>query len=263
MSMTATLRQGDFSALAEDYAKHRPDYSTTVLRALMAYVGAEGTPGFQVADVGAGTGLWTRMLAGEGLEVRAVEPCDPMREQGRIYTRGLPVEWSRGSGEATGLASGSADWITMASSFHWVRQPDGMAEFHRVLRPRGYLTVLWNPRDIDASPLHREIESRLHELVPGLRRVSSGHEKNARDWSTELLGSGHFEDVVFFEARHQIAMSHERYIGAWRSVNDIQAQAGPERFEAFLEAVAEVIAPLPEVIVPYKTRAWTARRVDV
>ncbi|MBI1841776.1 MAG: SAM-dependent methyltransferase, partial [Verrucomicrobia bacterium] len=87
-------------------------------------------------------------------------------------------------------------------------------------------------------------------------------EKTTRDWAAELVSTGHFEDVVFIEARHQIAMSHERYLGAWRSVNDIQAQAGPDLFEKILKEISVLIEPLPEVIVPYRTRAWTARRAN-
>ena len=62
------------------------------------------------------------------------------------------------------------------------------------------------------------------------------------------------------EARHEIAMSHERYIGAWRSVNDIQAQAGPELFPRLLDSIRAKISHLEQVVVPYKTRAWTVTR---
>ncbi len=259
MSALANVIAGDFTPLAENYAKYRPDYSTAILRALTAYVGAY-EPGFKVADVGAGTGLWTKMLADEGLNVRAVEPCDSMREQGIAYTRGCGVDWLAGSGENTTLRTASVNWITMASSFHWVQQPEGLREFRRALKPGGALTVLWNPRDIEANPLHQRIEALVNEMVPGLKRVSSGHAKNTRDWTVELTATGDFGDVIFMEARHEIVMTHERYLGAWRSVNDIQAQAGPERFETLIAAIREIIAPLPEVVVPYKTRAWTARR---
>ena len=260
MTTLPSVKQGDFSALAVSYAKNRPDYSTSVLHALTSYVGAH-EPGFKAADIGAGTGLWTRMVAGEGIDVRAVEPCDAMREQGEAYTRGCGVTWRPGTGEATGLPAASAHWLTMASSFHWVKQPEGLHEFSRVLRPGGYLTILWNPRDVEASPLHRQIDALIQTKIPGLTRVSSGHEKHTRDWAAEMVSTGHFEEVIFMEARHQIAMSHERYLGAWRSVNDIQAQAGPKRFEEILKEIETLIAPFPEVIVPYRTRAWTARRV--
>ncbi|MEQ1843404.1 MAG: class I SAM-dependent methyltransferase, partial [Verrucomicrobiales bacterium] len=165
-----------------------------------------------------------------------------------------------GSGENTGLATASVDWLTMASSFHWVKQPMGLEEFHRILKPGGHLTVLWNPRDVDASPLHQKIDALVSSMIPELRRVSSGHAKNTKDWGLELTASGHFDDVIFMEARHEVVMSRDRYIGVWRSVNDIQAQAGAQRFAALIDAIREIVASLPEIVVPYKTRAWTARR---
>ena len=136
----------------------------------------------------------------------------------------------------------------------------GLEEFHRVIKPGGYLTVLWNPRDVEASPLHQKIDSLVGGMIPELKRVSSGHAKNTRDWTRELTATGKFDEVVFMEARHEIVMTRERYLGVWRSVNDIQAQAGPKRFSEILDAIRETIAPLPEIVVPYKTRAWTARR---
>lgn len=254
-----TMQAGDFTSLAENYAKYRPGYSEAVLKALLDYTEAR-RPGFQAVDVGAGTGLWTKMLADAGLKMWAVEPNDSMREQGIQYTQGSSVSWRAGSAEQTGLAEASVDWLTMASSFHWADLEKALAEFHRVIRPYGYLTVLWNPRNIEGNPLHEQIENLLYSMIPDLKRVSSGASKHARNYYQELVSTNQFEDVVFFEALHQIEMSKERYLGAWRSVNDVQRQAGPELFEKVMDAIAEVIAPLDSVGVPYKTRAWTARR---
>lgn len=253
---------GDFTTLAKEYATNRPDYSETVLRSLVSFV--EGNkPGFKVADVGAGTGIWSRMLAGAGLDVTAVEPNDAMREQGIVTSEGTSVSWLKGSGEVTNLDSQSVDWLTMASSFHWVEQPQGLTEFHRVLRPAGHLTVLWNPRNIAGHELHEGIEAMIHEMVPELKRVSSGSSKHACNYAQVLVSTGHFEDAIFFEAEHEICMSKERYMGAWRSVCDIQEQAGPERFAEILQRIEQTIEPLENVVVPYKTRAWTARRAEL
>jgi hypothetical protein len=56
-------------------------------------------------------------------------------------------------------------------------------------------------------------------------------------------------------------MSQERYLGAWRSVNDIQAQAGAGNFQLLLDRIRTKIAQLDQVVVPYKTRAWTVRKI--
>lgn len=255
------MTQADYTELAPDYAKYRPDYSRTVLRALLKYVNAE-RPGFRVADVGAGTGIWTKMLVDEKLDCFAVEPNDAMRAQGINFTNGARVQWRAGSAEDTGLERSSVDWLTMASSFHWAKLPEALKEFSRVLKAKGFLTVLWNPRHIEGSPMHEEIEQMIYSMIPNLSRVSSGSAKHARNYFQELISTGDFNDVVFFEANHKIEMSKERYLGAWRSVYDIQRQAGPDLFEKILSKISEKIAPWDKIPVPYKTRTWTAQKVS-
>ena len=253
--MTTAIKQGDFTGLAQDYSACRPDYSQSVLRNLLRHTGA-----VSVADVGAGTGIWSRMLSQAGLAVNAVEPNDDMRGEGIRVNADYEIYWHAGSAEQTTLDDQSVDWVTMASSFHWAEMPKALAEFHRILKPGGYLTVLWNPRNIDGDQLHEGIEQLAHDHVPGLKRVSSGRAKNSRDWTDDLQFTGHFTDCLFIEARHEIEMTNERYLGAWCSVNDIQAQAGLEKFELLLERIGEKIAHLKVITVPYKTRSWTVRK---
>ena len=253
--MTTKIKQGDFTGLAKDYANCRPDYSQTILELLLKHTQAKS-----VADVGAGTGIWSRMLSQAGLNTTSVEPCDDMREEGIRFTADYDIDWHVGSAEQTGLPENSVDWVTMASSFHWADTTAALTEFNRILKPSGYFTILWNPRNIDDNEMHEEIERLVHELVPSLKRVSSGRAKNSRDWTDDLQSTGHFTDCLFMEARHEIHMTHERYLGAWRSVNDIQAQAGPEKFGLLLQQISEIIDNLNEIIVPYKTRAWTVQK---
>lgn len=63
--MTPTLKAGDFTGLANDYAEHRPDYCSSVLNAL---IGLLQKPAFEFdfVDVGAGTGIWTRAVNSTG-----------------------------------------------------------------------------------------------------------------------------------------------------------------------------------------------------
>ena len=68
--------------------------------------------------------------------------------------------------------------------------------------------------------------------------------------------------MVYLEGRHVIAMTPERYLGVWRSVNDLQVQLGPEKFQAFLAFVEQRITGLDVIEATYLTRAWSARRKD-
>ena len=253
------MKHGDFSALAKEYI-HRPGYSLPVLKMLAKHAGSGAIPSFAVADVGAGTGKLTENLLQLGLKViAAVEPNDAMRNEGEHGEITSTVAWKKGTAERTGLDSESIHWLLMGSSFHWAKRSEALAEFHRVLKPGGYFTALWNPRDVERNPLHAKIEARIKEIVPDLTRVSSGSAAFTQTLFDDLIENGHFEECLFVEGRHDVIMTPERYLGAWRSVNDIQVQAGPERFEKILLAIADEIKDLNEIAVPYKTRAWTVR----
>jgi ubiquinone/menaquinone biosynthesis C-methylase UbiE len=159
------------------------------------------------------------------------------------------------------LPDRSADWLTMASSFHWVDRTRGLKEFYRVLKPGGYFTALWNPRDLQKSEFHMGIEAMIQSIVPGLKRISSGSTQCTETFSRDILSAGHFKDVIFMEAEHEVMMTPERYIGAWQSVNDIQAQAGPECWKKIIHEIKHEIRGMKEIVVPYKTRAWTVQKV--
>lgn len=252
------MKHGDFTKLAKDYI-HRPGYSKTVLSVIGAYAGG-GRSGFRVADIGAGTGKLTGDLSALGFAGYAVEPNEAMRSEGmRLFEGESSFIWSEGSAEITGLLDHCVDWALMGSSFHWADTKLALAEFHRILKPGGFFTAIWNPRNIEGSELHQDIEAIVHGELPNLKRVSSGAKSNIGDIESLLLSTSYFSDLFFVEASHEETMSKERYMGAWRSVNDIQVQAGETKFRQILNKIEERIADLNEVIVPYKSRAWTVR----
>ena len=257
-----TLKAGDFTGLADNYSKHRPDYSASVLSALL---GLLDRPVSEVdfVDVGAGTGIWPRMVQARGVRsATAVEPNADMRRAGESASVGTILRWLAGNAEQTTLPSACCDWLTMASSFHWTNFDVATREFHRVLRPGGRFTALWNPRLIEVNPLLVEIEAYLNTLRSDIKRVSSGRSGITETLTQQLWASPLFEDVVYLEGRHLIVMTPERYLGAWRSVNDLLVQLGPEKFNAFLAFVEKRISGVTVIEATYWTRAWSARRRD-
>lgn len=211
-------------------------------------------------DVGAGTGIWTRMVYRKGVKsATAIEPNDDMRSAGISDSANTTIRWLAGHAEQTGAPDGSCDWLTMASSFHWANFDAATREFHRLLRPQGRFTALWNSRLIEANPFLVEIEAHLSAKQPNIKRASTGMKETLTE---QLSSSSWFEDVVYIEGRHVIIMTPERYLGVWRSVNELRVQLGEQQFDAFLDFVEQRVAGQRSIEATYVTRAWSARRKD-
>jgi SAM-dependent methyltransferase len=254
------MKHGDFTGLAADYARYRADYAPQVVTAILGYVGRAASL-IDAADIGAGTGIWTRMLAARGLHsIVAVEPNDDMRGQGIEGSHATSIVWRTGSAEDTGLPVGSADLVSMASALHWANFDKACTEFHRILRPGGIFAALWNPRLLEANPLLVEIEAEITRLKPDLRRVSSGRSGITERLTDMLNAKPQFTGVLYLEGRHSVRQTPEEYIGTWRSANDVQVQLGPELFRKFLDYAEDRIANLAAIETTYMTRAWAARR---
>ena len=257
------MKQGDFTELAKKYI-NRPAYSPLMLETLLKIIDYEKKKDeFKIVEVGAGTGKLTKMLLELGLDVIAVEPNDAMREEGIKCTEGFKnIEWVKGSGEETNVESNYADWVIMASSFHWTDPNKSLPEFNRILKDNGYFTAIWNPRNIKISEFHTKIEENIKKIVPDLKRVSSGAKGQTKEWEYVITSTGDFKDCIFMETDYEEIMSKERYIGVWESVNDIRAQAGEERWQKIMNMIKNEIKDLEYIKTPYKIRAWTAKKVS-
>ena len=255
------MKHGDFTALAKNYAQYRPGYSPFVLD---AFLGCASKPASALccADVGAGTGIWTRQVLARGVTVDAVEPNDAMRTEGERQSAGLPVHWHAGSAEHTGLEPQQYNMVTMASSFHWPDFDESVKEFYRILLPNGLFMALWNTRRYESNPLLVDIENYLHTLVPGMKRISSGRSEFCATLTDRLLQCGSFSDVIYVEGRHTELQTPAHYIGLWESVNDVRVQAGEERFEKFIKYIRCVTSNVDQIEAEYTTRAWIARKKD-
>lgn len=133
---------GRFSDRVEDYVRYRPSYPAVAVDHVLTGLGEPAH--LRAADVGAGTGIWTALLAARGVRVQAVEPNAAMRGAAPV----LPgVEWLPGTAEATGLPESSVRLVTVAQAFHWFEPEKALREFRRVLAADGRLALIWNRRD--------------------------------------------------------------------------------------------------------------------
>lgn len=252
------MQHGDFTHLAQKYALYRPGYAPFVLDTFLRLC----PPLPQGVDAGAGTGIWTRMLAAKGAQMTAVEPNDAMREAGQQQEASTSIQWRAGSAEHTGLPSATFDFVTMASSFHWPDFNASVAEFSRILKPGGLFMALWNTRRYESNPLLVRIENKLHELVPHMQRISSGRSTFCEKLMERLRKHGAFKDVLYLESQHIEYQTPEHYKGLWESVNDVRVQAGEERFAEFLQFIHTETINIEHIEATYTTRAWIAQLKD-
>lgn len=154
---------GRFSERAEAYRRFRPSYP---LEAINAMLDGMGDPkALRAADIGAGTGISSRLLADRGVRVDAVEPNRAMREAADSHAR---VTFLEGAAETTGLETGVYDLVLAAQAFHWFRPEESLREFHRILKPTGRLAVMWNERDLTdpLTAVYSDVISRASDRAP-------------------------------------------------------------------------------------------------
>jgi hypothetical protein len=128
-----------------------------------------------------------------------------------------------------------------------------------MLRPGGWFAAVWNTRLIEANPLLAEIEEEITRLKPDVKRVSFGPSGFTEDLTERLVAHPGFEDVVTIEGRHTTVQTADRYMGAWRSVNDVRSRLGEEAFTRFLERAERRLAGVETVEVTYLSRMWAAK----
>ena len=134
-----------FSNRAEYYAAFRPKYPESLVDYMRERLAL--SPRSLVADVGSGTGILTELFLNNGNTVFSVEPNDDMRGAAEARLGSHPAFRSvNGSAESTTLANASVDFITAAQSFHWFRPKETKIEFRRILRPSGWVVLIWNTR---------------------------------------------------------------------------------------------------------------------
>ncbi|AFZ28791.1 Methyltransferase type 11 [Gloeocapsa sp. PCC 7428] len=127
-----------FSDKAVDYAKYRPSYPSEAIDTILEELDPSQV---LVADIGAGTGISSRLLAQREVQVIAIEPNAAMRQMAESHRL---VEFREGTAENTNLLNHSVDLVTCFQAFHWFNPEPSLQEFHRILKPSGRLALAWN-----------------------------------------------------------------------------------------------------------------------
>jgi len=151
-----------FASRVENYVKYRPGYPAGVVATFTKECGL--TPKSVVADIGSGTGILSEVFLKIGNRVFGVEPNREMREAGaRLLGKYAGFMSVDGAAEATGLADCSVDFVVAGQAFHWFDRELARKEFARILKPNGWVGLIWNERLTDSSPFLRAYEDLLQQ----------------------------------------------------------------------------------------------------
>jgi SAM-dependent methyltransferase len=141
-----------FSNRVENYLKYRPTYPPEIIPLLKSECGL--TEDTVIADVGSGTGLLTELFLKHGTRVFGVEPNREMRLAGESFLAKYPGFTSiDATAEATTLPEHSIDLVTAGQAFHWFDREKARQEFVRILKPDGWVMIVWNGYRVETSPL--------------------------------------------------------------------------------------------------------------
>src|SRR2546423_4239102 len=238
------MTQGlSFGPAADLYDQIRPTYPRAALE------WALGPEPCRVVDLGAGTGILTRVVQQLGHDVVPVEPDDAMRARLAQSTPGVtPLA---GSAEEIPLPDGSVDAVVAGQAYHWFDPKPAHREIARVLKPGGGFAPVWNIRD-ETEPW----VAALSGIATGAEGPGSGdHEGELEhDFGPEFgpLERAHFAHEAPMTADGLVALIASR---------SYYLTAPPEQRARIEADVRKLAANLPKDFpLPYVTIVYRSRR---
>lgn len=172
--MTVADSKERFSNRVADYIRYRPGYPIGVRDLLRAESLLKS--GHVIADIGSGTGFLSELFLKNGNRVFGVEPNDAMRQAGEEYLAEYDGFTSiNGSAEATTLEKASVDFVVTGQAFHWFDQNAARPEFRRILKPDGWVVVVWNERRTDTTPFLRDYELLIQKFNTDYSKVNENY----------------------------------------------------------------------------------------
>ena len=245
---------GLFEKKAEVYHKTRPGYAPQTLELLGSLVPTGST----VADVGAGTGIFSGQLLDSGFQVKAIEPNLGMRTVAeREFAGRKGFELFSGSAEATGQADNSVDAVTAGQAFHWFDLEPTKAEWKRILKPGGSVFLVWNSSPWSRSDELEKIQELMHRL-----KDTRGKAPLQCEYRPDRLAS--FFSPQPYEMRefeHDFLISREGFYGLAESRSYFPHE-GDEGFEEVHKELTKLLEEVSDPIQVVITTTVCFGRLD-
>ena len=251
---------GRFTGLAQTYSQFRPGYPPHSIDFIVTRCGLG--PESLLVDVGCGTGIASRLFAARRIRVIGIEPNADMRCEA-VSTAGndeavAPVEYTVGQAEATGLPASCADAVLSAQAFHWFEPEPTLAEFHRILKPGGWVVLMWNERDErdPATAAYGDVIRTAAEasLIETTRQKRSSDRLRTSRWFRKL------EQITF---HNQQALDAEGLLG--RAFSASYAPREESQRATWIERLTRVFDNFEQdgrIVLRYQTTIYAAQRAE-
>ncbi|WP_370991301.1 class I SAM-dependent methyltransferase [Bacillus tropicus] len=242
----------NFTDKANIYAKYRPSYPNEYIVYLLS--ANELNENQIVADIGSGTGIFSRQLLENGLHVIGVEPNDDMRKMAEQSLKRYPRFQSiKATAEHTTLKENSVDLVTVAQAFHWFNKEAFKIECQRILKQKAHVALVWNSRD-GTSPIIKENADICQKTCPNFKGFSGGIEETPEMFNS-FFKDGKYE---FKEYQNDLLFDYEGFLG-----RNLSASYAPKKndkeyknFIFLLSELFEKYSKNGKILIPNLTRSY-------
>ena len=236
---------GKFTGKAEVYAKYRPSYPKEILKILGDQIAF--TKDKIVADIGSGTGILSKIFLENGNLVYSIEPNNEMRSFAERDLSRYPKFVSVNAvAENTGLPGNSIDLVTAGQALHWFGREKARAEFARILKPPGYVLIIYNERKKEDGMMDD-----YDKIIDRNAAKSETPDIDAEYLSKFFDGKNYKE----FSVPNEQVLDYDGLIGRATSASYLPSrnQPGFESLEKDLRKLFETYQQSGKIVVRYET----------
>ena len=227
------LNVNKFNEKSDSYNKYRPNYSSELIEYI---VGSLKSQDDCIADIGCGTGIFTKQLVERNCRVIGIEPNLEMYEKAKNNLEGIKL--INAVAENTTLDTCSIDLITIAQALHWFNIDEFKNEAKRILKQDGKIAVIYNIVD-DSKDVVKEFKN-LHEEYCG---NYNNHSRNFDELFKSIFGDNYilktftnnqkytYEEFMGYESSMSYSLKegdkcYDEYIGRLKSLFDNYSKDG-------------------------------------
>ncbi|MCL1858538.1 MAG: class I SAM-dependent methyltransferase [Oscillospiraceae bacterium] len=227
------MNEERFTGKADIYKKYRPSYPKEFIDYLYCEAGLNQES--IIADIGSGTGIFSRLLLERGSKVYCVEPNEDMRQTAEQDLTGFENFISvNANASDTKQQDKSVDFVTAAQAFHWFDRQEFKSECQRILKPGGKVIIVFNgPEDCEFIRKRDSITEKYASDKKGFQQRG----ESAGEYA-DFFADGIFETKTF---RNDLQYNFDSYIGRELSRSYTpKEETNPEKYHGLIKELGEL-----------------------